>query len=111
MSCWKWVSRCTPFDLNSVRGRQIIVRRAKPDETMMTLDSKDRKLTENMLVIADAEGATGLAGIMGGEDSEITDKTELVLFESACFDGANIRISGRSLGMRTEAQGQIRSAA
>ena len=95
------------FDLNSVRGRQIIVRRAKPDETMMTLDSKDRKLTENMLVIADAEGATGLAGIMGGEDSEITDKTELVLFESACFDGANIRISGRSLGMRTEAQGRF----
>ena len=95
------------FDLNSVRGRQIIVRRAKPDETMMTLDSKDRKLTENMLVIADAEGATGLAGIMGGENSEITDKTELVLFESACFDGANIRISGRSLGMRTEAQGRF----
>ena len=60
-----------------------------------------------MLVIADAEGATGLAGIMGGENSEITDKTELVLFESACFDGANIRISGRSLGMRTEAQGRF----
>ena len=95
------------FDLNSVRGRQIIVRRARADEQMMTLDGKDRKLTENMLVIADAEGATGLAGIMGGEKSEINDNTELVLFESACFDGANIRQSGRSLGMRTEAQGRF----
>lgn len=60
-----------------------------------------------MLVIADAEGATGLAGIMGGEESEITEDTGLVMFESACFDGANIRQSGRSLGMRTEAQGHF----
>ncbi len=95
------------FDLNSVRGRQIIVRRAHEGEEMQTLDSKDRKLTPNMLVIADAEGATGLAGIMGGEDSEITDNTDLVLFESACFDGPNIRQSGRYLGMRTEAQGRF----
>ncbi len=95
------------FDLNSVRGRRIIVRRAQPDEQMMTLDGKDRKLTESMLVIADAEGATGLAGIMGGQESEITDNTQLVLFESACFDRANIRQSGRALGMRTEAQGRF----
>ena len=95
------------FNLNAVRGRQIIVRRAQEDEEMMTLDSKDRKLTSNMLVIADAEGATGLAGIMGGEESEITADTELVMFESACFDGANIRQSGRALGMRTEAQGHF----
>ena len=95
------------FNLDAVRGRQIIVRRAQENEEMMTLDSKDRKLTSNMLVIADAEGATGLAGIMGGEESEITDSTQVVMFESACFDGANIRQSGRSLGMRTEAQGHF----
>ncbi len=95
------------FNLNAVRGKQIIVRRAHENEEMMTLDSKDRKLTPNMLVIADAEGATGLAGIMGGEESEITENTSLVLFESACFDRANIRQSGRALGMRTEAQGRF----
>ncbi|MDR2513639.1 MAG: phenylalanine--tRNA ligase subunit beta [Christensenellaceae bacterium] len=95
------------FDLGSVRGAQIIVRRAKKGEGIRTLDGKDRALTGNMLVIADAEGATGLAGVMGGEGSEITEGTKEVLFESACFDGASIRQTGRALGLRTEAQGRF----
>ena len=95
------------FDLDQVRGRKILVRRAKDGETIQTLDGKDRELTQNMLVIADAEGATGLAGIMGGQESEITENTKLVLFESACFDSACTRQAGRSLGMHTEAQGRF----
>ncbi|MDR3085021.1 MAG: phenylalanine--tRNA ligase subunit beta [Christensenellaceae bacterium] len=95
------------FDLQSVRGAEIIVRRARKGESIRTLDGKDRELTENMLVIADAEGATGLAGVMGGEGSEITEGTKEVLFESACFQGASIRQTGRALGLRTEAQGRF----
>jgi phenylalanyl-tRNA synthetase beta chain len=95
------------FDLNSVRGREIIVRRAYPNESIRTLDGKDRVMAENMLVIADALGATGIAGVMGGEGSEITEFTQEVLFESASFLGANIRQTGRSLGLRTEASGRF----
>ncbi len=95
------------FDLDKVAGRKIRVRRARPGETLQTLDGKERQLTENMLVIADEERATGLAGIMGGEESEITEDTKLVLFESACFDSACTRQAGRALGLRTEAQGRF----
>jgi len=95
------------FDLDSVAGRHIIVRRAGDTKKIRTLDGKDRDLKPEMLVIADESGATGLAGVMGGEGSEITENTKLVLFESACFDGASIRQTGRALGLRTEAQGRF----
>ncbi len=95
------------FDLNAVRGGQIIVRRAGEGEIIRTLDGKDRSLTANMLVIADKEGATALAGVMGGEGSEITENTQTVLFESACFLRSSIRQTGRSLGLRTESSGRF----
>ncbi len=95
------------FDLDSVAGRHIIVRRAGDTKQIRTLDGRDRELSPEMLVIADESGATGLAGVMGGEGSEITENTKLVLFESACFDGASIRRTGRALGMRTEAQARF----
>lgn len=95
------------FDLDYIRGREIIVRRAKEGETLRTLDGKDRTLTEKMLVIADKEGATGLAGIMGGEGSEITENTHEVLLEAACFDRASIRQTGRGLGLRSESSGRF----
>ncbi|MDR0929231.1 MAG: phenylalanine--tRNA ligase subunit beta, partial [Oscillospiraceae bacterium] len=90
------------FDLNQVAGRQIIVRRALAGETLRTLDGKLHSLTPEMLVIADAERATGLAGIMGGEESEITENTRAILFECAAFDRASTRLTARALGIRTE---------
>lgn len=91
------------FDLACVHEGHIIVRRARENETVVTLDGKKRTLTENMLVIADPEGAVGLAGVMGGENSEITENTKAVLFESAQFTAANIRVTSKALGMSTEA--------
>lgn len=91
------------FDMACVRGNEIIVRRANEGETFVTLDSKTRTLTGSMLTISDKEGAIGLAGIMGGENSEIKDSTEVVLFESAVFNGTNIRQSANMLGLQTEA--------
>ena len=76
------------FDLDKVRGRQIIVRTAQDGETLRTLDGKDHALTSADLLICDAEGPTGLAGIMGGEESEITDSTREVMLECATFDRA-----------------------
>ena len=90
------------FDLNKVRGRQIIVRTAEPGETLRTLDGKDHALTENDLLICDAEGPTGLAGIMGGEESEITEGTTEVMFECATFDRAVTRLSARRMSFRTK---------
>ncbi len=95
------------FDLSRVRGRKIIVRRAAEAEILRTLDGKEHTLNSDMLVIADAENATGLAGIMGGEESEITEETHEVLFECAAFDRANIRITSRTLGIRTDASGHF----
>ena len=95
------------FDLNKVRGRQIIVRTAEPGETLRTLDGKDHALTENDLLICDAEGPTGLAGIMGGEESEITEGTTEVMFECATFDRAVTRLSARRMGIRTESSGRF----
>ncbi|MEF9895672.1 MAG: phenylalanine--tRNA ligase subunit beta [Clostridia bacterium] len=95
------------FDLSKVKDHTIVVRRANPGETLTTLDGKTHKLTRDMLVIADAEKATGLAGIMGGEESEITQDTTQVLFESAAFDRANSRLTARALGIRTEASGRF----
>ncbi len=95
------------FDLSKVRDHTIVVRKARPGEKLTTLDGKDHVLDETMLVIADHDNATGLAGIMGGEESEIVDGTVSVLFESAAFERANNRITARKLGMRTEASGRF----
>ena len=93
------------FDLAKVRGRHIIVRQAKAGESLTTLDGKKHPLSGGELMICDEEGPTGLAGIMGGEESEITGETKEVLFECAAFDRASIRTTARSLGIRTEASG------
>lgn len=95
------------FDLSKVRGREIIVRRARAGETLTTLDGVERTLKESDLLICDAEGATGLAGVMGGEESEITEDTTEVMFECACFDRTAIRLTSRALGMRTESSGRF----
>ena len=95
------------FDLGKVRGRQIVVRRAKAGETMTTLDGQKRAPRASDLLICDAQGPTGLAGIMGGQESEITGETREVMFECASFDRTAIRLTGRALGMRTESSGRF----
>jgi phenylalanyl-tRNA synthetase beta chain len=91
------------FDLDRVAGRHIIVRRAKPGEKMRTLDGVERTLTKDMCVIADEAHAVGIAGVMGGEESEIRGATQDVLIESAWFDPISIRRTSKTLGLRTEA--------
>ncbi len=95
------------FDLGKVREGRIVVRRAKRGETLTTLDGKKHSLTDDMLVIADAENATGLAGIMGGEESEIGEGTQSVLFECAAFDRTGTRLTSRALGIRTESSARF----
>jgi len=95
------------FDLSKVKDQTIVVRRAKDGEVLTTLDGKQHTLNNNMLVIADAENATGLAGIMGGEESEIVEGTTDVLFECAAFDRTNNRLTSRALGIRTESSGRF----
>ncbi len=95
------------FDYRYVKGGRIIVRRANDGEELTTLDGNVRKLNPNILVIADDTRAVGLAGIMGGENSEIVDDTVDVVFESANFDGTCIRKGALSLGMRTEASAKF----
>ena len=95
------------FDYRYVKGGRIIVRRASDGEELTTLDGTVRKLTSNMLVIADETRAVGLAGIMGGENSEIVEDTVDVVFESANFDGTTIRKTALALGMRTEASAKF----
>lgn len=91
------------FDYACVKGGEIIVRRAGDSKTVRTLDSEERALKPEMLVIADAEKPIAVAGVMGGENSEITDKTETVVFESANFFGPSIRRTAKAVGMRTDA--------
>ena len=95
------------FDYRYVKGGRIIVRRAEEGEKLTTLDGKEHVLTASHLVIADETRAVGLAGIMGGENSEIVGDTTDVVFESACFDGTCIRKGALSLGMRTEASAKF----
>ena len=95
------------FDYRYVKGGRIIVRRAEEGEKLTTLDGKEHVLTASHLVIADETRAVGLAGIMGGENSEIVDDTTDVVFESACFDGTCIRKGALALGMRTEASAKF----
>src|SRR5882672_1101782 len=91
------------FDLAKLVSNRIVVRRAKKGETIKTLDGVDRKLDSEMLVIADADKAVALAGVMGGEDSEISNSTVDVLIESAYFDPSSVRRTARMLGLHTEA--------
>jgi len=91
------------FDLAKMRGGRIIARRAKAGETMTTLDGKKRTLTPDMLVIADAECAEDIGGVMGGANSEITNSTKRIVFEAAYFTPAQIRSTSRKLGLKTEA--------
>ena len=91
------------FDFSCVKGGEIHVRCARPGETIRTLDGTERALTESMLCICDTDRPVGVAGVMGGENSEIVGDTAMVLFESANFDGVSIRRTATSLGMRTDA--------
>ncbi len=95
------------YDYDTISGKEIIVRRAEDKEKFVTLDGKEHILDNDVLMICDADKAVGLAGIMGGENSMITDDVKTVLFESACFDGTNIRLSAKRIGLRTEASGKF----
>ena len=95
------------YDLDTIAGKQIVVRRAEKNETFVTLDGQERVLDDTVLMICDAEKPVGIAGIMGGENSMITDNVTTMLFEAACFDGTNIRRSAKKIGMRTDASGKF----
>lgn len=91
------------FDINSIEGKSIIVRTANENEKITTLDGVERVLDKNMLVIADKNKPVAVAGVMGGENSEIEDTTTTVVFESAVFNGPSVRITAKKLGLRTSA--------
>ena len=95
------------YDLDKIADKKIVVRRAAHDEKFVTLDGQERTLDENVLMICDGEKAVGMAGIMGGENSMITDDVKTMLFEAACFDGTNIRLSSKRVGLRTDASGKF----
>lgn len=95
------------FDLSTIAGNKIVVRRAKDGDVFRTLDGQDRKLDSDVLMICDAEKEVGIAGIMGGENSMITNSVTTVLFEAATFNGPNIRKSAKRLGLRTDASGKF----
>lgn len=95
------------YDLDTIEDRKIIVRKADNGEKFTTLDGQERELDDTMLMICDGKKPIGIAGIMGGENSMITDNVKTMLFEAATFDGTNIRLSGKKLGMRTDAQAKF----
>lgn len=95
------------YDYDCVADHTLIARRAKAGEILTTLDGNERELNESMLVIADTKGPIGVAGVMGGLTSEVTDKTTNVLFEAAVFNGPSIRRTSKALGMRSEASGRF----
>ena len=95
------------FDLDTIAGKKIIVRRAQDGDKFMTLDGVERTLDSEVLMICDAEKEIGIAGIMGGENSKITDDVKTVLFEAATFNGPNIRKSAKRIGLRTDASGKF----
>lgn len=95
------------FDIEYVKGHKIVVRNARTGETIQTLDGVDRTLSEEMLVIADEEKASAVAGVMGGENSGIHEGTHTVVFESACFKGSSVRVTAKKLGMRTESSSRF----
>ena len=95
------------YDLDTIAGHEIIVRRAENGEKFTTLDGQERQLDDSILMICDGEKSVGIAGIMGGENSMITDNVQTMLFEAACFDGTNIRKSSKKVGLRTDASGKF----
>ena len=95
------------YDLDTIAGHQIIVKTAENGEKFTTLDGQERTMDENVLMICYGEKAIGIAGIMGGENSMITDNVQTMLFEAACFDGVNIRKSSKRVGLRTDASGKF----
>ncbi len=95
------------YDLATIAGKEIVVRNAENGEKFTTLDGQERELDETVLMICDGEKSIGIAGIMGGENSMITDDVKTMLFEAACFDGTNIRKSSKKVGLRTDASGKF----
>ena len=95
------------YDLDTIEDKEIVVRRAAKGEQFVTLDGQERTLDDSVLMICDGKKAIGIAGIMGGENSMITDNVKTMLFEAACFDGTNIRLSGRKIGLRTDASAKF----
>lgn len=91
------------YDLDTIAGHKIIVRRAKDGDKFVTLDGQERIMDKDVLMICDGEKEIGLAGIMGGENSMVTDDIKTLLFEAACFDGTNIRLSSKRIGLATDA--------
>ena len=95
------------YDLDTIAGHQIVVKRAEKGQKFVTLDGQERTLDDSVLMICDGEKSIGIAGIMGGENSMITDDVKTMLFEAACFDGTNIRLSSKKVGLRTDASGKF----
>lgn len=95
------------FDLDHIKGKKIIVRNAADGEMLETLDDQPRKLDPSMMVISDNERAVAVAGVMGGADSEVTEATKTILFESANFNATSVRVTAQKLVMRTESSGRF----
>ena len=104
--CLEYGQPMHAFDHSFLGGSKIVVRHAEKGEKITTLDSIERNLSEEMLVIADANKAVAIAGVMGGENSEINDNTKTIVFESACFNGPSVRLTAKGVGLRTEASGR-----
>ncbi len=95
------------YDLDTIEDYKIVVRNASKGEKFTTLDGQERELDESVLMICDGKKPVGIAGIMGGENSMITEDAKTLLFESACFDGTNIRLSSKKVGLRTDASSKF----
>ena len=95
------------YDLDTIEDHEIVVRTAAKGEKFTTLDGQERQMDESVLMICDGRKSIGIAGIMGGENSMITDDVHTMLFEAACFDGTNIRKSSKKVGLRTDASGKF----
>ena len=95
------------YDLDTLAGHEIVVKNAEDGQKFVTLDGQERQMDKDVLMICDGEKAVGIAGIMGGENSMITDDVKTMLFEAACFDGVNIRKSSKRVGLRTDASGKF----
>ena len=95
------------FDLDKLAGQELRIRRARKDERIRTLDGADRTLDHDMLVIADAEAVQAIAGVMGGGLSEVSSATKTIVLESACFDPKSVRLTGKRVGLKTEASARF----
>lgn len=95
------------YDYDLIAGQEIVVKCAEDGDVFQTLDGQERRLDSSILMINDGEKPVGIAGIMGGENSKITDDVKTMVFEAACFDGTNIRLSAKKVGLRTDASGKF----